>query len=65
MRRSLTRFIRFTPPGYLPPDVIVVDPRRWGWFRSPLDTNNRALFLPAANGVFNAAGLLERVDSQR
>jgi hypothetical protein len=49
----------------LPPDVIVVDPRRWGWFRSPLDTNNRALFLPAANGVFNAAGLLERVDSQR
>lgn len=50
---------------FLPPDVIVMHPRRWGWFLSLLDTTTRPLFLPSANGLFQAAGILEKVDSQQ
>lgn len=50
---------------FLPPEVIVMHPRRWGWFLSLLDGQQRPLFLPAANHPANAAGVLERVDSQQ
>jgi HK97 family phage major capsid protein len=50
---------------FLPPEVIVMHPRRWGWLLSLLDTTNRPLFIPNANGVFNAAGVLEDVASQQ
>jgi HK97 family phage major capsid protein len=50
---------------FMPPEVIVMHPRRWGWFLSLLDNQDRPLFLPGANGLFNAAGVLERVDSQQ
>lgn len=50
---------------FLPPEVIVMAPRRWGWFLSLLDSQQRPLFLPAANGPFNAAGVLEAVASQQ
>lgn len=50
---------------FLPPDVIVMHPRRWGWFLSLLDTTDRPLFLPAANSPWNAGGILEKVDSQQ
>jgi len=50
---------------FLPPDVIVMHPRRWGWFLSLLDTTDRPLFLPAANGPWNVGGVLEKVDSQQ
>ena len=50
---------------FLPPTVIVMHPRRWGWFLTLLDTNQRPLFLPSANGLFNAAGVLESVASQQ
>lgn len=50
---------------FLPPEVIVMHPRRWGWFLSLLDGQQRPLFLPAANHPANAAGILERVDSQQ
>lgn len=50
---------------FLPPEVIVMHPRRWGWFLSLLDNQDRPLFLPAANGLWNAAGVLEDVASQQ
>ena len=50
---------------FLPPEVIVMHPRRWGWLQSLLDTTNRPLFLPEANHPYNAGGILEKVDSQQ
>jgi HK97 family phage major capsid protein len=50
---------------FLPPEVIVMHPRRWGWLLTPLDANNRPLFVPESNGPWNAAGVLEDVDSQQ
>ena len=50
---------------FLPPEVIVMHPRRWGWFLSLLDGNQRPLFLPAANSPQNVAGVLTYVDSQQ
>jgi hypothetical protein len=49
----------------LPPDVIVMHPRRWGWFLSLLDQQQRPLFLPVDNAPMNAAGILTDVDSQQ
>lgn len=50
---------------FLPPTVIVMHPRRWGWLQSLLDTTNRPLFPPVANNPMNAAGLLTAVASQQ
>jgi HK97 family phage major capsid protein len=50
---------------FLPPEVIVMHPRRWGWFLSLLDTQQRPLFLPTANSPMNVAGVLEAVASQQ
>lgn len=50
---------------FLPPEVIVMHPRRWGWFLSLLDTQDRPLFLPAANNGMNLAGVLQDVASQQ
>jgi len=50
---------------FLPPDSIWMHPRRWGWFTQVLDTANRPLVVPRAGNPFNAAGVLEKVDSQQ
>jgi HK97 family phage major capsid protein len=50
---------------FLPPEVIVMHPRRWGWFLSLLDTTDRPLFLPAANSPMNVGGVLTDVASQQ
>jgi hypothetical protein len=50
---------------FLPPDVIVMHPRRWGWFLSLLDQQQRPLFLPVDNAPMNTAGILTDVDSQQ
>jgi hypothetical protein len=50
---------------FLPPEVIVMHPVRWGWFLSLLDGQQRPLFLPNANSPFNAAGILQDVASQQ
>lgn len=50
---------------FQPPEVVVMHPRRWGWFLSLLDANQRPLFLPDANRPYNAAGILEEVASQQ
>ena len=50
---------------FLPPEVIVMHPRRWGWFLSLLDTQDRPLFLPNANNGVNLGGVLTDVASQQ
>jgi HK97 family phage major capsid protein len=50
---------------FQPPTCVVMHPRRWGWLLTLLDTQNRPLFVPDANNPFNAAGVLEEVDSQQ
>lgn len=50
---------------FLPPEVIAMHPRRWGWFLSLLDGQQRPLFLPGANSPQNVAGVLSNVASQQ
>jgi HK97 family phage major capsid protein len=50
---------------FLPPEVIVMHPRRWGWFLSLLDASQRPLFLGTANAPMNVAGVLTDVASQQ
>jgi hypothetical protein len=50
---------------FLPPEVIVMHPRRWGWFLSLLDASDRPLFLGTANAPMNVAGVLTDVASQQ
>jgi HK97 family phage major capsid protein len=50
---------------FLPPEVIVMHPRRWGWLLAQADTTGRPLFLPEANNPYNASGILTDVDSQQ
>jgi HK97 family phage major capsid protein len=50
---------------FLPPEVVVMHPRRWGWLLSLLDANQRPLFLGQANSPYNAAGILTDVASQQ
>ena len=50
---------------FMPPEVIVMHPRRWGWFLSLLDGQQRPLFLPSANNPQNAAGILTDVAAQQ
>lgn len=46
---------------FMPPTAIVMHPRRWAWFMSRLDANQRPLFLPAANNPQNAMGVVSGV----
>jgi HK97 family phage major capsid protein len=50
---------------FLPPEVIVMHPVRWGWFLSLLDNQERPLFLPQANSPMNVGGILQDVASQQ
>jgi HK97 family phage major capsid protein len=50
---------------FLPAEVVVMAPRRWSWLISLLDLQNRPLVVPTAGGPFNAAGILQDVDSQQ
>jgi HK97 family phage major capsid protein len=43
------------------PSAIVMHPRRWAWFLTALDSTNRPLVVPAANGRFNGTGTLDNV----
>lgn len=44
---------------YLAPDTIVMHPRRWAYFLSTVDSQNRPLVLPAANQPMNAVGTFD------
>jgi HK97 family phage major capsid protein len=50
---------------FLPPTVIVMHPRRWGWFLAALDSANRPLVVPNANNPTNAVGVQAGVESQQ
>jgi len=39
---------------FAPATTIVMHPRRWGWGTAALDSSNRPLFVPQAQGPFNA-----------
>lgn len=39
---------------FLPPQAIVMHPRRWAWMLASLDSNNRPLVVPNAQGPNNA-----------
>lgn len=41
---------------FLPPECMVMHPRRWLWILSALDSTNRPLVVPAAQGPNNALG---------
>ncbi len=53
---------------FLPADVIVMAPRRWGWFTAALDSSNRPLVVPTAAlnpvaigeaAAYNSVGMLQ------
>lgn len=41
---------------FLPPDTIVMHPRRWAWCVAQLDAQNRPLVVPRAGGPMNVVG---------
>jgi HK97 family phage major capsid protein len=47
------------------PSVIVMHPRRWAWFLTALDGQNRPLVVPNQYGPQNAVGTLSAVASQQ
>jgi HK97 family phage major capsid protein len=51
-----------TTGRFMPPDTIVMHPRRWAWLLASVDASNRPLILPAANGgSLNAMGAMSGV----
>lgn len=44
---------------FLPPEAILMHPRRWAWLTSQLDTSGRPLVLPTANGPVNVVAAAE------
>lgn len=41
---------------FMPPDTILMHPRRWAWLASQSDSTGRPLVVPAANSPMNALG---------
>ncbi|MFJ9616709.1 phage major capsid protein [Streptomyces noursei] len=49
---------------FLPPDTIIMHPRRWAWLVAQTDGQGRPLIVPHAGGPFNAMGNPGDVTSQ-
>ena len=49
---------------FLAPDTILVHPSTAAEWLNKLDTTNRPLFVPHAQGPFNAAGIIDNVNAQ-
>lgn len=50
---------------FMPPDTIIMHPRRWAWFLSAVSSaDGRPFIVPAAGGPMNAAGATAGVISQ-
>jgi HK97 family phage major capsid protein len=49
---------------FMPPQAIVMHPRRWAWHLAALDSSNRPLVVPSAQGPQNAFAGMEDVRSQ-
>ena len=41
---------------YLPADVIIMHPRRWGWLTAQSDSSGRPVVVPGSSQVFNSVG---------
>jgi HK97 family phage major capsid protein len=50
---------------FLPPTVIVMHPRRWGWMLAALDSTNRPLVVPRAQMPQNAFAAMGDVVAER
>lgn len=50
--------------AFKPATAIVMHPRRWNWMTSALDTSNRPLVVPTANGPYMAIGVKEGLAAQ-
>jgi HK97 family phage major capsid protein len=46
---------------YLPPEALVMHPRRWAWFLAAVDGNQRPLVVPDAQGAYNSFAVLRDV----
>jgi HK97 family phage major capsid protein len=55
---------RISTNRFAAPSAIVMHPRRWAWLLASVDSNERPLVLPAANGPLNAVGNLENVAAE-
>lgn len=44
---------------YMPAECIIMHPRRWYWMLSALDSSNRPLVVPTAQGAYMALGVAE------
>ncbi|WP_231750781.1 phage major capsid protein [Mycobacterium sp. NAZ190054] len=55
---------RVSTSRFLPPEHIVMHPRRWAWMTAELGDDGRPLVLPAANGT-NGVATLDAVASQQ
>lgn len=49
---------------FLPPDTIIMHPRRWAMLLASVDTTGRPLVVPSANSPMNALGTMSDVVSQ-
>lgn len=49
---------------FAPATAVVMHPRRWAYLTAALDTANRPLVVPAANGRMNSAGVQDGVAAQ-
>jgi HK97 family phage major capsid protein len=46
------------------PDVILMHPRRWGWFLAAVDSSQRPLIVPRADVAFNPVAIQDRVGAE-
>ncbi len=44
---------------FLPPEAIVMHPRRWAWLAAQLDASGRPVVLPTANGPVNVVAVAD------
>ncbi|MGH2681021.1 MAG: helix-turn-helix domain-containing protein [Actinomycetota bacterium] len=51
------RISQMASQRFLPPNAIVMHPRRWAWFLAALDSQQRPLVVPVGDGLMNAAGV--------
>jgi HK97 family phage major capsid protein len=50
---------------FLPPEVIVMHPRRWAWVNAALDTAGRPIVVPTSNGPVNAVAVSRGLDPEQ
>jgi HK97 family phage major capsid protein len=49
---------------FLPANAVVMNPSRWYWLVSQVDSNGRPFVVPSVGGPFNAAGVMDVADAQ-